>query len=87
MTEETIRCVHWSFVTDKTREWANDPELMRLLNRAPADFHSEHQQWFASLKKRKDCVYFAIETKAHSSTGNIWLWNIDLRHVTLNCGS
>ena len=82
MTEETIslRPLELRHL-DKTREWANDPELMRLLNRAQPISNSEHQQWFASLKKRKDCVYFAIETKAHSiHVGNIWLWNIDLRH-------
>src|SRR5438067_1814507 len=65
----------------KTREWANDPELMRLLNRAQPISSSEHEQWFASLKERKDCTYFAIETNADSvHVGNIWLWDIDPRH-------
>lgn len=66
---------------EKTREWANDPELMRLLNRDRPVSSSEHQQWFASLKERKDCIYFAIETNAQSvHVGNIWLWDIDPRH-------
>ena len=66
---------------EKTREWANDPELMRLLNRDRPISGSEHQQWFDSLKDRKDCIYFAIETNAHSvHVGNIWLWDIDPRH-------
>ena len=66
---------------EKTLEWANDPELMRLLNRAGPVSTSEHQRWFASLEERKDCIYFAIETNAHSiHVGNIWLWNIEPRH-------
>jgi len=66
---------------DKTREWTNDPELMRLLNRAFPVSESEHERWFAALGERKDCIYFAIETNAHSThVGNIWLWNIELRH-------
>jgi UDP-4-amino-4,6-dideoxy-N-acetyl-beta-L-altrosamine N-acetyltransferase len=66
---------------EKTREWANDPELMRLLNRALPISDGEHKQWFASLKERKDCIYFAIETNAQAvHVGNIWLWNIDPRH-------
>jgi RimJ/RimL family protein N-acetyltransferase len=66
---------------EKTREWANDHELMRMLNRALPVSNREHEQWFASLKERKDCIYFAIETNAHSThVGNIWLWNIDPRH-------
>jgi RimJ/RimL family protein N-acetyltransferase len=66
---------------EKTREWANDPELMRLLNRVQRVSHDEHEKWFAALGKRKDCVYFAIETRPHSiHVGNIWLWNIEPRH-------
>ena len=66
---------------EKTLEWANEPELMRLLNRARPISHSEHDQWFASLAQRKDCLYFAIETNADSiHVGNVWLWDIDVRH-------
>ena len=64
---------------EKTREWANDPELMRLLNRAQPVSETEHAEWFASLKKRNDCLYFAIETES-VHVGNVWLWDIDPRH-------
>ena len=40
----------------------------------------EHQQWFASIHARTDCVYFAIETSDGEHIGNIWLYNIDSRH-------
>ena len=66
---------------EKTREWANDPELMRLLNRAQPVSESVHAEWFASLNDRKDCRYFAIETVAQNiHVGNVWLWDIDPRH-------
>jgi RimJ/RimL family protein N-acetyltransferase len=65
---------------DQTLEWANDPELMRLLNRAQTISRDEHQQWFAEIQKREDCCYFAIETLDGRHLGNVWLWNIDLRH-------
>ena len=64
----------------KTLEWANDPELMRLLNRARTVSETEHEQWFAALQKRDDCSYFAIETADGNHVGNIWLWNIEPRH-------
>ncbi len=64
---------------EKTREWANDPELMRLLNRAQPVSETEHAAWFASLKERSDCRYFAIESDG-VHVGNVWLWDIDPRH-------
>ena len=66
---------------DQTLEWANDSELMRLLNRAQTVSKNEHEQWFATLKERTDCSYFAIETVEDGiHIGNIWLWNIEPRH-------
>ena len=65
----------------RTREWANDPELMRLMDRKQPVSPVEHEAWFASLPRRGDCAYFAIETvdgRAH--IGNVWLWDIDRRH-------
>ena len=46
----------------RTREWANDPELMRLMDRQQPVSAAEHEAWFASLPRRDDCAYFAIET-------------------------
>lgn len=65
---------------DKTLEWANDPELMRLLNRAHTVSREEHEQWFEALQKREDCCYFAIENVDDAHLGNVWLWDIDQRH-------
>ena len=65
---------------EKTLEWANDPELMRLLNRAHTVSREEHEQWFNALQKREDCCYFAIEDVDGAHLGNVWLWDIDLRH-------
>lgn len=67
--------------TEKTRAWANDPELMRLLGRANSVSAEEHGEWFARIRERTDCQYFSIETnddRVH--IGNIWLWDIDRRH-------
>jgi RimJ/RimL family protein N-acetyltransferase len=64
-----------------TRAWANDPELMRLMDRAHPVSEIEHESWFAALRERKDVAYFAIETAEDSRhIGNVWLWNIDWRH-------
>lgn len=66
---------------ERTRDWVNDPQLMRLLNRTDYVAEAEHQDWFDRLKDRTDCVYFAIETSEdHEHIGNIWLWDIDQRH-------
>ena len=66
---------------EHTRSWANDPELMRLLNRTDFVTAAEHEQWFKRLSNRDDCVYFAIETHdGDHHIGNIWLWDIDRRH-------
>ncbi len=66
---------------EKTRVWANDPELARLLDRARPVSDLEHEQWFARLHESNDCVYFAIELNRDSThIGNIWLWDIDWRH-------
>jgi RimJ/RimL family protein N-acetyltransferase len=66
---------------DCTRNWANEPELMRLLNRTDYVSEATHNDWFASIQNRTDCVYFAIETRdSHQHIGNIWLWDIDQRH-------
>lgn len=66
---------------DKTRAWANDAVLMRLMDRARLVSEAEHEKWFEGLSRRVDCAYFAIErsdTGAH--IGNVWLWSIDARH-------
>src|SRR5689334_21506694 len=66
---------------ERTRDWANDPRLMRLLTRTHYVTEAEHQDWFDRLKERTDCVYFAIETcQDHEHIGNIWLWDVDQHH-------
>ena len=66
---------------DRTREWANDPRLMGLMDRQHPISAAEHEVWFASVVQGGDCVYFAIETvDDHVHVGNAWLWDIDRRH-------
>ena len=65
---------------ERTREWANDAAIMRLMDRATPVSSDEHEQWFASLAHRPDCQYFAIETASGKHVGNVWLWAIDRRH-------
>jgi RimJ/RimL family protein N-acetyltransferase len=65
----------------RTREWANDPHLMRLMDRQRPVPESEHETWFVSVASRDDCAYFAIETVEDAAhVGNVWLWDIDRRH-------
>jgi RimJ/RimL family protein N-acetyltransferase len=64
-----------------TREWVNDPEIMRLLGRAALVWPEEHRRWFEQLADREDCQYFAVESaRGEIHLGNIWLWEIDRRH-------
>ena len=63
----------------KTREWNNEPQLMRWLNRAQIISEAEHAAWFAGLAERRDRLYFAIESGGRH-LGNVWLWDIDSRH-------
>ena len=65
----------------RTCEWANDPQLMRLMDRQRPVSAAEHDAWFASVVQTDDCAYFAIETvDAGAHVGNVWLWAIDQRH-------
>jgi RimJ/RimL family protein N-acetyltransferase len=65
----------------RTRAWANDPEIMRLMDRATLVSEADHRTWFESLAGRSDCAYFAIETiSAAAHVGNVWLWAIERRH-------
>jgi UDP-4-amino-4,6-dideoxy-N-acetyl-beta-L-altrosamine N-acetyltransferase len=66
---------------DRTRAWANDPELARLMDRARPVAQAEHERWFASLREQTDRAYFAIElNEGARHIGNVWLWAIDRRH-------
>ena len=66
---------------ERTRAWANDPALMRLMDRARPVSTAEHEAWFRSLAERDDCSYFAIETAEGAvHVGNVWLFAIDRRH-------
>jgi RimJ/RimL family protein N-acetyltransferase len=66
---------------DATRGWANDPILMRLLDRAWLVSETEHEAWFKNLGAHRDRAYFAVETcDTREHIGNVWLWDIDWRH-------
>jgi RimJ/RimL family protein N-acetyltransferase len=62
-----------------TRQWANDPELMRLMDRASQVSEAEHEVWFSSVVQGEGCRYFAIEA-GERHVGNIWFWNVESRH-------
>ena len=65
----------------RTLAWANDPELMRRMDRVARVTEDEHEAWFAAMASRDDCAYFAIEqTGEPRHVGNVWLWAIDRRH-------
>lgn len=63
---------------DATLAWVNEPEMMRLLGRRTRVAPDEHRQWFARLKERNDCRYFAVEVlETGRHLGNVWLWDIN----------
>lgn len=66
---------------ERTRVWANDPAIMRLMDRAQPVSAGEHEAWFLALAGRDDCAYFAIETaEPDPHVGNVWFFAIDRRH-------
>jgi RimJ/RimL family protein N-acetyltransferase len=66
---------------ERTRQWANDPHIMRQMDRVHPVTAAEHEAWFTSVVQGDSCAYFAIETVAHAAhVGNAWLWDIDRRH-------
>jgi RimJ/RimL family protein N-acetyltransferase len=66
---------------ERTRTWANDLDLARLLDRARPVSDGEHERWFTALTQRDDCVFFAVESVAEERhVGNVWLWAMDSRH-------
>ena len=65
----------------RTRAWANDPEITRLMNRERPVSEAEHEVWFEAIRRRDDCAYFAIEAgEPAAHVGNVWLWAIEPRH-------
>jgi RimJ/RimL family protein N-acetyltransferase len=65
----------------RTRMWANDPDVIRLMNRDRTVSESEHETWFESIRHREDCAFFAIEIgEPAAHVGNAWLWAIEPRH-------
>ncbi len=65
---------------ERTQTWMNNPELSRLLGRGRPVSDVEHEQWFAGIQGRSDCVFFSIQTRDGEHVGNVWLWDIDTRH-------
>ena len=66
---------------DRTRTWANDPDVTRLMGRARPVSPEEHDVFFEAIMRRDDCAFFAIELNdARAHVGNVWLWDIDTRH-------
>ena len=66
---------------EKTRAWANDPEIARLMDRARPVSEEEHEVFFDAIARRDDCVFFAIQlADGGAHVGNVWLWGIDPRH-------
>jgi RimJ/RimL family protein N-acetyltransferase len=66
---------------DRTFDWANDAGLCRLLGKTPGISRDEHERWFAGLRARDDCRYFAVESDDGRHVGNVWLWAIDPKHA------
>ena len=65
----------------RTLAWANDPELMRRMDRVARVTGDEHEAWFAAMAGHQDRTYFAIEQAGEPRhVGNVWLWAIDRRH-------
>lgn len=65
--------IHWP----ATREWMNDPELARLLDRTTPVSDAEHDAWCEGLRNRRDAVFFAVETReTREHIGNVWLWDV-----------
>lgn len=64
-----------------SREWFNDDQLAKLLDRSRKISEQEHQDWFQSLADQNDFAHFAIHlTENQAHIGNAWLHNIDQKN-------
>ena len=66
---------------ETARRWANDPEVMRTINRVLPVTRHEQRQWYRDFVTRRDRVIFAIETAQRRPVyiGNVALNPIDWR--------
>lgn len=63
---------------ERTRAWANDPEISRLMDRTRPVSVAEHDVFFESIGRRDDCAFFAVQlADGGAHVGNVWLWSID----------
>jgi RimJ/RimL family protein N-acetyltransferase len=64
------------------RAWINDPEIARLIDRAPAPVSRvEHEAWYRALVASDRAVPFAVERLADRALlGLVWLFDIHPRH-------
>ncbi len=66
---------------ERTRLWANDIRLARLIDRVLPVSDVMHENWCLTVQNRQDCVIFAVvANKEQKHIGNVWLWNINTRH-------
>ena len=66
---------------ERTRVWANDPAIMRLMDRARPVSAGEHEAWFLSLADGTTVPISPLkrgEPELH--VGNVWFFAIDRRH-------
>ncbi|GAC1401708.1 MAG: GNAT family protein [Candidatus Velthaea sp.] len=67
---------------DAWRTWVNDPEIAGYLDRVLPVSRPEHEQFFElAVVNNAKAVWFGIDgLQPPRYIGNIWLWDIDVRH-------
>lgn len=67
---------------EQWRSWVNDAEIASYVDRILPVTAFEHERFFESYVMRNEsAVWFSIHSlKLDRYIGNVWLWNINLRH-------
>lgn len=65
----------------KYRQWINNAEIASLIDRVLPVTETHHEIWYKKLLDDSSAVVFAVMRNDTSDyIGNVWLWNIDIRH-------
>ncbi len=63
------------------RQWINDPEIARLIDRAGPVAPAEHEAWYRDLVTSESAAVFAVDRLTDDQfVGLVWLYEIHSRH-------
>lgn len=83
----TLRPLRKSTDIDQALVWINDEEIRKFISAFQPVSHSEEEEWFDSIGKKKDSIHFAIEAPDGTFIGVISLHRINWQSRTAVTGA